>query len=348
VKRGDIFYIEIPYATGHEMEKDRPGIVVSATAANVMRDVVQVVFCSASTQHQMPEHVEIHSTPRRSTAMCEHIYTVDKSRVGTYIGTATPEEMEQLEAALSKALALGAKSGGGGVLLLCTEGSERPAGRECPHPLRVGDLQNHVRAAIRPHHRKEQVNMSNIKVTKEQIDLLMNSADVKVETTFDKCTVVTMRLRNGFILTESSACVDPANYDVEQGKKLCYEHIENRLWELEGYAMQKSLYEREAGGACCCKDDCQCEAATGDFGWALDQMHAGKRVRRQSWNGKGQYVFLAQCNEMHTDADISEFADGNGVEVCEMLVLRTAQRNLQPGWLASQSDMLSTDWELAK
>ena len=114
MKRGDIFYIEIPYATGHEMEKDRPGIVVSATAANVMRDVVQVVFCSASTQHQMPEHVEIHSTPRRSTAMCEHIYTVDKSRVGTYIGTATPEEMEQLEAALSKALALGAKNAGGG------------------------------------------------------------------------------------------------------------------------------------------------------------------------------------------------------------------------------------------
>ena len=114
MKRGDIFYIEIPYATGHEMEKDRPGIVVSATEANVMRDVVQVVFCSASTQHQMPEHVEIHSTPRRSTAMCEHIYTVDKSRVGTYIGTATPEEMEQLEAALSKALALGAKNAGGG------------------------------------------------------------------------------------------------------------------------------------------------------------------------------------------------------------------------------------------
>lgn len=45
--------------------------------------------------------------------MCEHIYTVDKSRVGTYIGTATPEEMEQLEAALSKALALGAKNAGG-------------------------------------------------------------------------------------------------------------------------------------------------------------------------------------------------------------------------------------------
>ena len=75
--------------------------------------------------------------------------------------------------------------------------------------------------------------MSDIKVTQAEIDLLLNSADVQVRTEFGKCTVVTVRLRNGFILTESSACVDPANYDVELGKKLCFQHIgsENaRLW----------------------------------------------------------------------------------------------------------------------
>lgn len=59
--------------------------------------------------------------------------------------------------------------------------------------------------------------MSDIKVTQTEIDLLLNSADVQVRTEFGKCTVVTVRLRNGFILTESSACVDPANYDAEAG-----------------------------------------------------------------------------------------------------------------------------------
>lgn len=49
--------------------------------------------------------------------------------------------------------------------------------------------------------------MSDIKVTQAEIDLLLNSADVQVRTEFGKCTVVTVRLRNGFILTESSACV---------------------------------------------------------------------------------------------------------------------------------------------
>ncbi len=81
--------------------------------------------------------------------------------------------------------------------------------------------------------------MSDIKVTQTEIDLLLNSADVQVRTEFGKCTVVTVRLRNGFILTESSACVDPANYDAELGKRLCLQHIENRLWELEGYALQR-------------------------------------------------------------------------------------------------------------
>lgn len=32
------------------------------------------------------------------------------------------------------------------------------------------------------------------------------------------------------------------------------------------------------------------------------------------------------------------------MRVCDMLVLRTAQGDLQPGWLASQSDMLAEDW----
>lgn len=85
--------------------------------------------------------------------------------------------------------------------------------------------------------------MSDIKVTQAEIDLLLNSADVQVRTEFGKCTVVTVRLRNGFILTESSACVDPANYDAELGKRLCLQHIENRLWELEGYALQKRTDE---------------------------------------------------------------------------------------------------------
>ena len=84
-----------------------------------------------------------------------------------------------------------------------------------------------------------------------------------------------------------------------------------------------------------------------NFGLALEAVKNGKRVAREGWNGKGQYVFLADDVEFHTDADISEF-NGGEVSVGHMLVLRTAQGNLQPGWLASQSDMLAEDWYIVE
>lgn len=82
-----------------------------------------------------------------------------------------------------------------------------------------------------------------------------------------------------------------------------------------------------------------------NFSEALYALKDGGRVARQSWNGKGQYVFLADDIDFHTDADISEFyGSADGVCVLPMFVLRTAQGNLQPGWLATQSDMLAEDW----
>ena len=85
--------------------------------------------------------------------------------------------------------------------------------------------------------------------------------------------------------------------------------------------------------------------ATFSFGEAIKYLKRGFKVARQGWNGNGQYVFLADSVEFHTDADISEFqGSADGVYVAPMLVLRTAQGNLQPGWLATQSDLLAEDW----
>lgn len=78
-------------------------------------------------------------------------------------------------------------------------------------------------------------------VTQEQIDNLINEAEIEVITVFEKCTLVTVKLKNGFVLTESSACVDKINYDMEIGKEICIERIKNKLWELEGYKLQCEL-----------------------------------------------------------------------------------------------------------
>lgn len=78
-------------------------------------------------------------------------------------------------------------------------------------------------------------------VAPEEIQRLLDESSIITRTEFGKVTVVIVRLKNGFVLTESSGAVDPANYDLQTGKEICLERIKNRLWELEGYALSKKI-----------------------------------------------------------------------------------------------------------
>lgn len=85
--------------------------------------------------------------------------------------------------------------------------------------------------------------MKNI-ITKRQIDELLEKSEINVKTVYGKVTVVSCKLPNGFVITEASGAVDPANYDEKIGTEICMERIENKLWELEGYVLAKQFYER--------------------------------------------------------------------------------------------------------
>lgn len=65
------------------------------------------------------------------------------------------------------------------------------------------------------------------------------------------------------------------------------------------------------------------------FGDAIFELKDSKKVARKGWNGKGMYLYL------HTF---------EGFLPCVVMV--TAQGLHQPGWLASQPDILSDDWEV--
>ena len=69
------------------------------------------------------------------------------------------------------------------------------------------------------------------------------------------------------------------------------------------------------------------------IGWAIKQMHNGLRVTRQGWNGPDQYLEL-------------QTPDENSKMTLPYIYIRTVQGDLVP-WLASQTDILATDWEIA-
>lgn len=80
--------------------------------------------------------------------------------------------------------------------------------------------------------------MSEVKVTKEQVDKILADSETTDFKFAEKTTVVCAKLPSGFVIVESSSCVDPENYDHELGKEICMKRIEDKVWMLEGYRLQ--------------------------------------------------------------------------------------------------------------
>lgn len=72
-----------------------------------------------------------------------------------------------------------------------------------------------------------------------------------------------------------------------------------------------------------------------NFGVAIQYLKQGARVQRIGWNGKNMYLYLD---------NYPSGANGRKYQPC--IVMFTAQGQHQPGWLASQADMLAEDWQL--
>lgn len=95
------------------------------------------------------------------------------------------------------------------------------------------------------------------------------------------------------------------------------------------------------------------EATKGlNFGQAIEALKSGRRVSRAGWNGKGMYLWLlpafqvpaAWCKEPR----LLKLAEENGgsVDCLPSIRMKTADNKVLTGWLASQTDMLSEDWEI--
>lgn len=74
-----------------------------------------------------------------------------------------------------------------------------------------------------------------------------------------------------------------------------------------------------------------------NFGEAIQAMKVGKMVRRAGWNGKGMHLYLENGFSMPIRGGVYRVYE-------PAICIYTAQGKHQPGWLASQADMLADDW----
>lgn len=105
--RGDIVIVRNDTtATGHEQNGDRPAIIVSNNLCNKHSPVIEIVYLTTKQKSKLPTHTPILHN-KISTALCEAVYSVDKSRIYRIVGHITEQEQKNINRALKISLDLG-------------------------------------------------------------------------------------------------------------------------------------------------------------------------------------------------------------------------------------------------
>ena len=92
------------------------------------------------------------------------------------------------------------------------------------------------------------------------------------------------------------------------------------------------------------------------FGLAIEALKRGDKVARAGWNGKGMWLILVPGR---LNVKVQEgtpygnvLSPSTAIEILPHIDMWTTnsqgRRAMLPGWLASQTDMLSEDWEIVE
>ena len=86
-----------------------------------------------------------------------------------------------------------------------------------------------------------------------------------------------------------------------------------------------------------------------NFGQAIEALKDNKKVCRSGWNGRGMWLILVAGSKGIRPVAGTPYSNAgitDKVDIEPHVDMFTAQGNMQPGWLASQTDMLADDWEV--
>ncbi|MNW28094.1 hypothetical protein D3C74_49060 [compost metagenome] len=88
------------------------------------------------------------------------------------------------------------------------------------------------------------------------------------------------------------------------------------------------------------------------IGQAVEALEEGKKVRRAGWNGKGMWIVLMPA--LYLEAGVvngrtsKHIGEDTPLDSQPYIAMWTATQQWQPGWLCSQNDLLSDDWEVVE
>lgn len=106
-KRGDIIYLKGTFPMrAHIQGGNRPFVVISNNLGNLHSDICLIVPLTGSKRkHPLPTHA--HISYNHSICLCEQIFTISQSDIGTIKYHLTFEDMRRINRCLKSSLDLG-------------------------------------------------------------------------------------------------------------------------------------------------------------------------------------------------------------------------------------------------
>ena len=113
--RGDIYYANMEPNVGSEQGGERPVVVLQNDAGNKHSPtlIIATLTSRVDKNRHLPTHVLVDHNPGLkvpSIVQLEQIFTIDKRRLQRFVGNASAEEMDQIEAALKISLGMNLSS----------------------------------------------------------------------------------------------------------------------------------------------------------------------------------------------------------------------------------------------
>ena len=103
MKKGEIYYANLLPSIGSEQQGTRPVLIIQNDVGNEHSNTVIVAMITGKAKKSLPTHVLINNTecglPENSVVMLEQIQTLDKQRLGTFIGRVSADVMNRIDKA---------------------------------------------------------------------------------------------------------------------------------------------------------------------------------------------------------------------------------------------------------